>query len=94
MKVYRKVYRMQTVLVVMGSLMCMMAAHASAVRLYDSLFLLGFCCIVIGIGSWLFSLIRVYRRGREARMRRERELQKRTTPSPQRGATNTMRWAR
>lgn len=83
MKVYMRSYKIQTVLIVMGAVMCTASALVVTVRREEQLWTLGLVCLIMGIASWLF--IQVDKLRREAAMRRRREMlrrQKVQSPSP------------
>ncbi len=86
MKVYMRSYKIQTVLIVMGSVMCIASSVEPAVRNQGPLWLLGLTCLFMGILSWLAIQVDKVLRARELRRRRELLRQQKAAP-----ATQTMR---
>ena len=78
MKVYMRSYKIQTVLIVMGAIMCTASALVVTVRKEEQLWMLGLLCLAMGIASWLF--IQVDKLRREAAMRRRREMLRKQKP--------------
>ena len=71
MKVYMRSYKIQTVLIVMGAIMCTASTLEWSVRNTDWLWILGLFCLGLGIASWF--AMQVDRIRREAEMKKRRE---------------------
>lgn len=84
MKVYMRSYKIQTVLIVMGSIMCTASTLEAAIRRQEALWLLGLLCLGIGILSWLW--IQVDKALKARQVRRRRETSRKAAPQAQSSA--------
>jgi hypothetical protein len=76
-------YKIQTVLIVMGSIMCIASSVEPTVRNQEPLWLLGLTCLFLGILSWLAIQVDKMLRAREVRRRRELMRQQKAAPAQQ-----------
>lgn len=74
MKVYMRSYKIQTVLIIMGSIMCTASTLESSVRWQERLFAIGLICLVMGIASW--GAVQIDKARRTAELKRRRETMK------------------
>ena len=83
LKVYMRSYKIQTVLIVMGSIMCIASSVESTVRNQDQMWFLGLTCLFIGVASWLLIQLEKMIKAREFRRRREALRAQKTQPAAQ-----------
>ena len=83
MKVYMRSYKIQTILIVMGSIMCIASSVEPTVRNEDQLWFLGLLCLVMGVVSWLLIQLEKILKAREFRRRREVLRAQKPPPSAQ-----------
>ena len=69
MKVYLRSYKIPTVLIIMGALMCIAASLTIAEHYIDELFWFGSICLALGILGWLSVQLGNYMSKRRLRMK-------------------------